>query len=553
MKKFFMFITASLCTLMLHAQWTADSLSNLKVKDGSGTEEVVPLQATTDDGYTYISWFESNGGNYKLMMQLLDKEGNKLWGDDGLTVSTHPTGSALYVYDLAVDYDGNAIVAFQDERNVDLMPVAYKLDQSGNFIWGPDGIVLHDSSATFELAPAIGVLSNNDVVIAWNATATKKWIAFQKITSDGNVSWSAAKTIKSNSKNYSRAQFAEIKDGTILISYIQETGSFPSITSTIFVDHVDADGNPLWASPTKASTFSTSFFEWPAVISDGHGGAFVAFNSGAPGNLTIIDAFVQHIDSDGNKVLGPDGAEVAVFTDNHRSLSGISYLSDSDQLGVALKVLDNAQGQAGIYVQKLDASGNRLWGDTGYELLPLSSNDYHEPFGIQRANDAWMIAYTEGSVTSQEFKVVKFDLNGNLIWNRVISAVGSNKYDATMGNYKNDELAVVWEDERNGSGVYAQNIGGDGHLGVIATAVSDMPVFPADLFPTLAHDQIFLACDERFINGQFRISDLNGSTMLSQSITREHSQINISALPDGIYFYSVRNGSAVQTGKFCKQ
>ena len=182
-----MFITASLCTLMLHAQWTADSLSNLKVKDGSGTEEVVPLQATTDDGYTYISWFESNGGNYKLMMQLLDKEGNKLWGDDGLTVSTHPTGSALYVYDLAVDYDGNAIVAFQDERNVDLMPVAYKLDQSGNFIWGPDGIVLHDSSATFELAPAIGVLSNNDVVIAWNATATKKWIAFQKITSGGNI------------------------------------------------------------------------------------------------------------------------------------------------------------------------------------------------------------------------------------------------------------------------------------------------------------------------------------------------------------------------------
>jgi hypothetical protein len=433
------------------------------------------------------------------------------------------------------------------------MPVAYKLNQSGNFIWGGDGIVLHDSSATFELAPAIGVLSNNDVIIAWNATAAKKWIAYQKITADGIVPWSDAKTIKSSNKSYSRPQFAEIHDGTFLMNYIQETGSFPAVTSTIYADRFDSDGNTLWASPTKASSYSTSFFEWPAVIGDSQKGMFVAFNSGAPGSPTIIDAFVQHIDSNGYNLFGADGAEAAVFSNNHRSLSGISYLSDSDQLGVALKVLDNAQGQAGIYAQKLDASGNRLWGDTGYELLPLSSNDYHEPFGIQQANDAWMIAYTEGNVTSQEFKVVKFDLNGNLIWNRMISAVVSNKYDAIMGNYKNDQLAVVWEDERNGSGVYAQNIGGDGHLGVIATAVSEMPVFFADLSPTLTHDQIFLSCDVRFINGQFRITDLNGSTMLNQSITRENTQINISALPDGIYFYTVRKGTAVQTGKFCKQ
>src|SRR5262249_61757741 len=66
---------------------SSDSLANLVIKDNAGIDEVTPLQATTSDGRTYISWFESSGGNYKLMMQLLDAQGNKLWGDDGLLVS----------------------------------------------------------------------------------------------------------------------------------------------------------------------------------------------------------------------------------------------------------------------------------------------------------------------------------------------------------------------------------------------------------------------------------------------------------------------------------
>src|SRR5215475_3983968 len=134
------------------AQWSNDSTQNTVVEDHNGVDEITPLQATASNGYTYVSWFEEDNGNYDARMQLFDVQGNKLWSDDGLLVSNHPTGSALYVYDLAADHNGNAIVAFQDERNGDLMPVAYKLDVEGNFIWGPDGIVLHDTTATFELS-----------------------------------------------------------------------------------------------------------------------------------------------------------------------------------------------------------------------------------------------------------------------------------------------------------------------------------------------------------------------------------------------------------------
>jgi len=553
MKKIYSTIVFAFAVQLVSAQWSNDSTQNTVVKDNAGVDEVTPLQATAPNGYTYVSWFETDGANYDARMQLFDVQGNKLWGDDGLLVSNHPTGSALYIYNLGVDNDGNAILAFQDERTGNLQPVVYKLDQSGNFIWGNDGIVLHDTSATFEVAPAIGVLENNDVIIAWNASATKKWIAFQKITADGNLGWSANKNIKSNSKNYSRAEFVNLDDETFMMSYVQETGSFPSVTSIIYADHYDSSGNALWTTPTKSSTYSTSFFEWPVVAGDGKKGILIAFNGGEPGNPSINDAFIQRIDSNGNNLFGTNGTEIAVFANNHRLVSGISYLSNSDQIGVSLQVLDNSQNQSGIYAQKIDSSGNRLWGDTGYELLSLSSSDYRTPFGIARADDGWMVAYTDGGVITQNFKVIKFDLNGNAIWNKMISAVSSNKYDATMGAFMNDQEVVVWYDQRSGGGVYAQNITGEGNLGVVATSLENAQQSFVTVFPALAHDILFISGNEKLSAAEFRIFDVTGIEKLNPTLNAGINELNISALPSGIYFYSIQEKGKIQSGKFCKQ
>jgi hypothetical protein len=233
-------------------------------------------------------------------------------------------------------------------------------------------------------------------------------------------------------------------------------------------------------------------------------------------------------------------------------VSGISYLKDSDQLGVSLKVLDNAQGEAGIYAQKLDASGNRLWGDTGYELLPLSSDNYHEPFGLQLTDNSWMVAYTEGGLTAQDFKVVKFDLNGNLIWNKTISAVSSNKYDATMGTFMNDQLVVVWEDERTGSGVYAQNISGEGTLGVIATIIVCSPDPFAKVYPTLTHEYLFVDLKEAK-NGRLNIYDIKGTMQMSLELDNQLNEVDLSELAHGQYLYSLIVNGIAQNGKFCKQ
>jgi hypothetical protein len=128
-------IIISILTKITFAQWSDDSLQNTIVSDNAGTEEVTPLVASLPDGSTYVSWFESFNSSYRLRMQLLDPNGFALWGTGGVVVSDYPQSSALYRYDLKADNEGNAIVAFQDIRLGNLNIVAYKMDQSGNFVW----------------------------------------------------------------------------------------------------------------------------------------------------------------------------------------------------------------------------------------------------------------------------------------------------------------------------------------------------------------------------------------------------------------------------------
>ena len=121
-------------SLHLSGQWTADTLQNTVVRDDALQPAVTPLMCDGPNGSTYISWFETQGGQYVLKMQLLDVDGYAQWPADGLLISSHPQNSALFRYDLAADNDGNAIVAFQDERTGQLDIVVYKIAPDGTFV-----------------------------------------------------------------------------------------------------------------------------------------------------------------------------------------------------------------------------------------------------------------------------------------------------------------------------------------------------------------------------------------------------------------------------------
>ncbi|NBR37225.1 MAG: hypothetical protein EBT80_07705, partial [Chitinophagales bacterium] len=146
------------------AQWNPNTSVNLEVS----TLPVADLQTViTSTGKTWVAFYHANGGNYDMRAQLLDADGTKLLGPDGILVDNQPSGSATFVYSICLDASDNLIVAYQDQRNGSPQCVAYKLSQNGTHLWSPTGVILGGG-----LAPYPAVLSTGETVIAWNESSS---------------------------------------------------------------------------------------------------------------------------------------------------------------------------------------------------------------------------------------------------------------------------------------------------------------------------------------------------------------------------------------------
>lgn len=462
-------LLASFSTIALKAQFSIDTLNNLAVHDIGGSEQATPLTATTSDGKTYISWFDISSGSYVLRMQLLDANGVAQWPAGGVVVSNYAQSTALFRYDLKADLTDHAIVAFQDERSGEMKPVVYRIAPDGSSVWGDAGFEISDSTAT-GLAPKIGITRSNNIIIAWNADAGgTRWLSYQKISPAGDLIWS--KRISDGNK-YSRPCIAPRDTDGFIMMYVKETGNFPGVTCTMLAQAFDSNGIGQWSNTTTVSTKTITFFFFPEITPDDAGGFYIGFNSGNPVNVTLNDVYVQHVDSLGN-IWSATGVEAANSTTEFKSFTGLTYNEASGIVFVQLQVLDGSQSLSGISIQKLNAADGALLFASNALVIKAQDPAYYLPYGIADAGDGIIGIYGLGGFGNQHLQAYKIDYFGASAWtyDPTLCRFNSNKDDVAVGPFKNEQCVVVWADDRNDLGVYAQNVRIDGSFGSETTGI----------------------------------------------------------------------------------
>ena len=465
-----------LATSTVFGQFSNDPAVNAVVRDSSGPEEVVPICALNPlFGTTYVSWFNQNASSsYDFSMQAMDEMGYQLLPSSGLTVSNYPQSSAIFVYDTKVDHENNMVSAFQDERSGLLDIVAYRVDVLGNFNYGNAGISLTDSAASGGIAPNVGILANNDAVIAWIASGNPKdWISFQKISPAGITAYSSPKRIidSTNVASYSRPQVVSMLNDDFMILYIEQTGSgLPA--SKMFMQRFNAAGNSVWTAPVQISSKLIGFAAYPSIVPDGNNGAYIAYSSGNPTNPSFNDVYVQHIDENG-VLWSVDGTEACTSTLTQRMSPKVRIENGMTNPMVLIKETDGSQGSAGVTVQSFDSVGNRLLGPDGVAVTPITAA-YDEPYDMRKTSDGMIILYAEGLFGNQQLYATKIDMNGSPLWtpaNVTLSSVASNKSRAQLTpayiSPTIESVIAVWEDDRQDVGIYTQNINNDGTIGII--------------------------------------------------------------------------------------
>jgi hypothetical protein len=170
------------------AQWSSDPMLNLGVAV-KADDQVQPKIRPTPDGGCYISWFDNDPTGhppfgYDVDMQRLDASGVAQWAAGGIRFADLGM-SSTQDYGLDVDAQGNALLAFLDDRRPITTVATMKVDPTGIQHWGPKGS---------QVAVGPDFLGNPKITAANDGTAVAGWIQgnnikFQRISPAGRLLW----------------------------------------------------------------------------------------------------------------------------------------------------------------------------------------------------------------------------------------------------------------------------------------------------------------------------------------------------------------------------
>lgn len=441
-------------------QWTSNTAVNLEIAELNTSDLQV---AATSDGKTWIAYYHNTGSNYDMRAQLLDVNGNKLLGPNGVMVCSQPSGSATFVFNVCTDLLNNLIIGFQYQVAGVNTAAVTKVTASGTLPWGSNGVTL-----TAGLSPYVAVLSSGETVVAWsnNSPAT---LYMQKINEAGGTVWGTPVSVLVGTTNTTRGQVIPNPGGNFTLVF-QQRGV--GINTTLYAQRYNNAGTAQWPAPVQLSSLATSGTRYYSVLAESD--TTYAGYYAASGNR--FRSYVQRINPDGVLPWGLNGSlfsDYSAGTDPYQQTTNIAKAPGSPYVWAVSTYSNTLQSQYGVYVQKFDrTTGARLLNSFGKEVFPISTNLYTQSGTLNLVADAPLFMYY-----NKDYKIYATHLNGNgdFVWSG--NSVELSATTATLGVPKgrfafrpmiNNKAVAVWYENRGIEyRAYAQDINASGAAGAL--------------------------------------------------------------------------------------
>jgi len=479
MKRSFMFTCVFVFfSMFAFSQWGSDPTENTLLVGQSG-EQVIPHIGVTSQGNFFVSWFTNENGNYAVRMQHYDINGIQSWADNGILLQANASDSWLTDYSLAVDNQDNAICTFSNMINSDAY--AFKISETGEYLWGTDGIRL-SQSPDYDFFPQVIVTPDNNTIVAWQKSGTSETVIMHKIAPDGTLLWGAnginiASTTPSIDYNYPKI-VATGNDDVILV-YEEGTGMYDR---SIVAQRYNSAGQPVWPQTLSVETGGgVSFYAQPQVITDNNNGFFVTWVAERDGGL---NTYIQYVSGNGVNLWQPDGVSVSTQAGRIHVNPSVTYNAQATSVFIFWIEANSLQTVFGLSGQKFNANGERQWTDNGKTYIPLSSTFVTLP-NVRSASRNVLVTYehfTFGSGEDSKTVAMMVNANGGYVWSGETVSLCNNqsqKVHAVVTDMTNNQFLSVWEDNRNGvADLYGQNINTSGELGAFCFPPS-IPSLPS--------------------------------------------------------------------------
>ncbi len=239
----------------------------------------------------------------------------------------------------------------------------------------------------------------------------------------------------------------------------------------IYAQRVDAKGNTLWATDGVSLCLATFDEEHRRIISDGSGGAIVAWRDYRSFN---IDIYAQRVYSDGNTAWYTDGVTVCATAYESRD----PEIAPDGSEGAIIAWQDERTGWLNddIYAQRVYSDGTAAWAADGVGLCTATGGQEYPQLTTDGAGGA-IVAWTDGrSGTSNDIYAQRVYSDGTPAWTANGVGICTAAYSQGSAQLTEDGAGgaiVAWYDYRSNSNydIYAQRGYSEGAVAWTANGV----------------------------------------------------------------------------------
>ena len=277
------------------------------------------------------------------------------------------------------------------------------------------------------------------------------------LSSVSHAAWQPDGVGVSTSTNYQTTQAiaSDGAGGAIVTWHDYRSGT----SYDIYAQRISASGSPLWTADGVAISTAVRDQASPTIVSDGVGGAIIAWTDDRTGTFSP-DIYAQRINASGAVLWTANG--VALCT---AAKAQIAPQVVSDGVGGAVVVWED--GRVGgtnrdVYAQRINAAGAAEWTANGVGLCTAANSQYLPKIVSDGAAGA-IVTWTDFRIGGvSDIFAQRVDASGAVVWaaNGVgLSGPASSEYSPVIVADGAGGAIVTWQDFRSGlADIYAQRI-----------------------------------------------------------------------------------------------
>ncbi len=387
------------------------------------------------------------------------------WATDGNALCT-ATGSQSDAAAIA-DNAGGAIVVWADNRSGNSDIYAQRVNAWGAVQWTPDGVAVRAGTSS-QSNPTIVPDGAGGAIICWTHLANNGAtdIYAQRVDPSGVNQWSSDGVLICGAQ-HDQHTLCAVSDGAggALVAWLDNRdGDFS--TADVYARRINASGIAQWTTDGVAVCTAANAQAYPAIVGDGTGGAIIAWSDFRDG--VHYGVYARRVDSSGVAQWTADGI---VLDANNGYNDQPAITTDGAGGAIVTWYSDIADAPyTDIYAQRINPSGLLQWTPGGFLVCAA---DWHQTQsqiisdGVGGAIVTWQDNREDGVPLEDDIYAQRVNASGVAQWTPdgvALCTAAGNAFLSRIVPDGGGGAVACWTDTRSGPGydIYARRINAAG-------------------------------------------------------------------------------------------